>query len=271
MTGRLDGKVAFITGIARGQGRAHALRLAAEGADIVGLDICDAIPDLPYEAATLDDLAETARLVEKTGRRVIAEQGDVREAAVLEALAQKAADTFGKLDIVVANAGVCIPAAWDVTTPRMWSTHIDINLTGVWNTVMATAPHLVRNGGGSITITSSYAAKKLQPWMIAYTASKHALVGLTRGFSAELGQHNIRVNSVHPGGVATAMASPSMIAAADRAAESSPHLRAMGTTFLPKTWAEPEEVAAVVAFLASDETPWITSEHISVDGGQQYY
>lgn len=271
MTGRLEGKVALITGAARGQGRAHAVRLAAEGADIVGVDICAAVPDVPYDASTPEDLAETVRLVEATGRRMIAEPGDVRDLTALKALAAKAVDTFGGLDVVVANAGICIPAAWDATTPEIWGNTIDINLTGVWNTVMATAPHLVDRGGGSIVITSSYAGKKVQPWMIHYTASKHGLVGLTRGFAAELGRHNIRVNSVHPGGVATPMGSGGMMTAMEKAAVDTPALATMGTPFMPKTWAEPEEISAVVAFLASDETPWITAEHISVDGGQQYF
>lgn len=271
MPGRLEGKVAFITGIARGQGRAHAVRLASEGANIVGLDLCGPIPDVPYESATSADLAETVRLVEDTGRRIIAEQGDVRDAEMQQGLARKAVDEFGGLDIVVANAGICIPATWDVATPRIWASHMDINVTGVWNTVMATAPHLVERGGGSVIITSSYAGKKMQAWMIHYTTSKHALVGMTRGFASELGPHNIRVNSVHPGGVATPMGSGNMMAALAEAAEKAPHLAQMGTSFMNKTWAEPEEIAAVVAFLASDEAPWITAEHISIDGGQQYY
>lgn len=271
MPGRLEGKVAFITGIARGQGRAHAVRLASEGADIVGLDICGPIPDVPYDAATLADLEETVRQVEATGRRIIAEQGDVRDAEAQQSLARKAVDEFGGLDVVVANAGICIPANWDDATPQIWASHMDINVTGVWNTVMATAPHLVERGGGSVVITSSYAGKKMQAWMIHYTTSKHALVGMTRGFASELGPHNIRVNSVHPGGVATPMGSGDMMAALASAAEKAPHLAQMGTPFMAKTWAEPEEVAAVVAFLASDETPWITAEHISIDGGQQYY
>lgn len=271
MVGRLEGKVALITGIARGQGRAHAVRLASEGADVVGLDICEAVPDVPYDPATPEDLAETVRLVEAAGGRIIAAQGDVRDADALKALAQKAVDTFGGLDIVVANAGICIPSAWDATTPRIWASHLDINITGVWNTITATAPHLIERGGGSIVITSSYAGKKVQPWMIHYTTSKHALVGMTRGFAAELGRHKIRVNSVHPGGVNTPMGSGNMMAAMEAASAGTEKLGTMGTTFLEKSWAEPEEISAVVAFLASDETPWITAEHISVDGGQQYF
>lgn len=247
------------------------MRMADEGADIVGLDICAVVPDVPYEPATAEDLAETVRLVEATGRRIIAEPGDVRDAAALSALAQRAVDTFGGLDVVVANAGICIPRAWDDTTAQVWGNTLDINVTGVWNTVMATAPHLIARGGGSVVITSSYAGKKVQPWMIHYTTSKHALVGLTRGFAAELGPHNIRVNSVHPGGVATAMGGPAMAAAIQKASATSPGLAEMSGTFTPTNWSEPEEIAAVAAFLASDETPMITSEHISIDGGMQYF
>lgn len=271
MAGRLEGKVAFITGVARGQGRAYAVRLASEGADIVGLDICGPIPGVPYDPASPDDLDETKRPVEDQGRRALLEQGDVRDLDAVKALARQAVDTFGHLDTVVANAGICIPASWDAMTPQIWGDHLDINVTGVWNTIVATAPHLIEHGRGSVIVTSSYAGKKMQPWMIHYTTSKHALVGLTRGFAAELGPHKIRVNSVHPGGVSTPMGSGDMTSAMERAAAAAPHLSTMGTPFFPKMWAEAEEIAAVAAFLASDETPWITAEHISVDGGQQYF
>lgn len=271
MAGRLEGKVALITGIARGQGRAHAVRMAREGADIVGLDLCSAVPDVPYAAADRADLAETVRLVEETGRRIIAVPGDVRDRAALQALAQQGVDTFGGLDVVVANAGICIPAAWDQTTPEIWGNTLDINVTGVWNTITAAAPHLIERGQGSIVVTSSYAGKKVQPWMIHYTASKHALVGLTRGFAAELGVHNIRVNSIHPAAVNTPMGGEGMVNAIGAAMAGTPKLMEMQGTYLEKFYSEPEEIAALAVFLASDESPAITAEHISVDSGSQYF
>jgi NAD(P)-dependent dehydrogenase (short-subunit alcohol dehydrogenase family) len=179
---------------------------------------------------------------------------------------------FGRLDVVVANAGICIPATWDETTPQVFKDTIDINVTGVWNTVMASAPHIVAGGnGGSIVLTSSYAGKKMQPFMIHYTTSKHALVGMTRAFAAELGKHRIRVNSIHPGGVATPMGSGDMIGAIEHTNASNPKLALMGTTFIDPGYAEADQIADAVAFLVSDEASFITAEHLSIDGGAQYF
>jgi SDR family mycofactocin-dependent oxidoreductase len=271
MTGRLEGKVAFITGAARGQGRAHAVKLASEGADIIAIDIAGPLPLVPYDSPTMDDVRETIRLVEALDRRIQFEQCDVRDLPKMREFVDRAVAQAGKLDIVVANAGICIPAIWDETTPEMFQTTIDINVVGVWNTVMVGAPHLVSAGGGSIILTSSYAGKKMQPFMIHYTASKHAVTGMTRAFAAELGKHNIRVNSVHPGAVNTPMGSGDMVKEIMRTNESNPPLAAMGTPFLPIFAAEPEDIANTVAFLASDDARLITAEHISVDQGAQYF
>jgi SDR family mycofactocin-dependent oxidoreductase len=268
---RLDNKIAFITGVARGQGRAHAVRLAREGADIVGIDLAGPLPGVPYDSPTPADLEETIALVEAEGRKAVLKQGDVRDLEGLKALAAEAVAQFGGLDIVVANAGICIPATWDESTPEIFRDTIDINVTGVWNTVMATAPHLVERGGGSIILTSSYAGKKIQPFMVHYTTSKHAVTGMTRAFAAELGNHNIRVNSVHPGAVNSPMGSGDMVARIQETNAVNPRLGQMGTPFLNQFAAEPEEVANVVAFLASDESKFITAEHLSVDGGAQYF
>ncbi|MEX0426843.1 mycofactocin-coupled SDR family oxidoreductase [Nocardioides sp. DS6] len=271
MTGRLEGKVAFITGVARGQGRAHAVRLAREGADIVGIDLAGPLPGVPYDSPSPSDLEDTLHAVETVGRRALLEQGDVRDPEALRALAQRGVDELGGLDVVVANAGICIPQRWDEINAATFKDTIDINVTGAWNTVMATAPHLIARGGGSITITSSYAGRKVQPWMVHYTTSKHALVGMTRAFAAELGPHNIRVNSVHPGAVNTPMGSGDMQSAMEHAAETTPQLQAMGGVFLPRYAAEADEIAHVVAFLASDEAAFITAEQISIDGGMQHF
>jgi SDR family mycofactocin-dependent oxidoreductase len=272
MAARLAGKVAFITGAARGQGRAHAVRLAGEGADVLALDLAGPLPGVPYDSPTPDDLAETASLVEKTGRRVLTRQGDVRDLEGMKAFLAQGVAELGRLDIVVANAGICIPATWDETTPEIFRDHMDINVTGVWNTVMAAAPHLIAGGdGGAIVLTSSYAGKKMQPFMVHYTASKHAVTGMTRAFAAELGKHGIRVNSVHPGGVATPMGSGDMVTAIERTNASNPKLALMGTTFIEPGYAEADQITDAVAFLVSDEARFITAEHLSIDGGAQYF
>jgi NAD(P)-dependent dehydrogenase (short-subunit alcohol dehydrogenase family) len=154
----------------------------------------------------------------------------------------------------------------------MFKDTMDINVTGVWNTVMAGAPHLVSGGaGGAIVLTSSYAGKKMQPFMIHYTASQHAVTGMTRAFAAELGQHGIRVNSVHPGAVMTPMGSGDMQGAIARTVASNPKLAVMGTTFIDPPYADADQIADAVAFLVSDEARFITAEHLSVDGGAQYF
>ena len=269
---RQQGKVAFVTGAARGQGRAHALRLAAEGADVLALDLAGPLPGVPYDSATPDYLAETARLVEALDRRVLTHRGDVREFEDMKSFVDAGVAELGRLDVVVANAGICIPATWDETTPAMFRDTMDVNVTGVWNTVMAAAPHMVAGGaGGSIVLISSYAGKKMQPFMIHYTTSKHAVTGMTRAFAAELGTHGIRVNSVHPGAVATPMGSGDMVSAITRTVASNPSLAGMSGVFLPQNWMEADEIANAVAFLVSDEARFITAEHLSVDAGMQYY
>jgi NAD(P)-dependent dehydrogenase (short-subunit alcohol dehydrogenase family) len=181
MAGRLTGKVAFITGAARSQGRAHCVKMASEGATILALDIAGHLPDLVYPSATLEDLEETARLVEKEGQPVRIHKGDVRDLEDMKAFVQSGVDEFGRLDVVVANAGICTPATWDNISPRLFQDTIDINLTGVWNIVMATAPHLIAAGGGSIILTSSLTGKKPQPYMVHHTAPKHAVTSSLTG------------------------------------------------------------------------------------------
>ncbi len=272
---RLDGKVAFITGAARGQGRAHAVRLASEGADIIAIDLADKLPDCaPYTSATEADLEETARLVEATGRRIMASAIDTRD---LEGLCNAVDDgvaELGRLDVIVANAGISAPAAWNDITPEAFKDVMDINVTGTWNTVMAGAQKIIDGGrGGSINLIGSAAGVKLQPFMIHYTTSKHAVTGMARAFAAELGRHSIRVNSVHPGPVVTEMGSEEMVAAIANAAESygSHILMNMLTPFLPSWVAQPEDIAATVCWLASDDSKLITAQEISVDQGSTRY
>lgn len=269
--GQLSGKVAYVTGVARGQGRAEAIALARAGADIVGIDIAAPVPGTPYDPATQEDLEETRALIEGEDRRAILEQADVRDLDAQKSIVAAAQSELGGLDIVVANAGICIPATWDATTPQVFQDTMDINVTGVWNTVMAAAPALKERGGGSIVVTSSYAGKKVQPFMVHYTTSKHALVGMTRSFAAELGPLGIRVNSVHPGAVATPMGSGNMQQALETAGESNPRLKQMGTPFLDLWALDPEDIANAVLFLVSDSARGITSEHLSIDAGTQYF
>jgi SDR family mycofactocin-dependent oxidoreductase len=273
MSQSIPGKVALITGAARGQGRAHAVRLSAEGADIIALDIAGPLPSsVPYDSATPDDLAETARLVSANGARVISAAVDIRDFGALQAAVAKAVAALGGLDVVVANAGICSPAAWDRITPEAFRETIDTNVTGTWNTVMASARHIIDGGrGGSIILISSYAGVKVQPYMVHYTASKHAVTGMARAFAAELGKHDIRVNSVHPGPVNTPMGGGDMIAALFAAIETNPTLNGMGTPFLPQWAAEPEDVAAAVCWLASDESRYVTATRLSVDQGMAQY
>lgn len=269
--GALDGKIALVTGAARGQGRAHAVKLASEGADIIAVDLAGPIDYVPYDSATPEDLDETVRLVEQLDRRIVASATDVRDHAALKTAVDSAVAELGGLDIVVANAGICIPETWDAITPETFQATIDTNVTGAWNSVTIGAPHLIARGGGAVVLTSSYAGRKMQPFMIHYTASKHAVVGLTRAFAAELGKHSIRVNSVHPGAVNTPMGSGNMQQALATAGESNPPLNGMGTPFLPKWAMEAEDIADTVAFLVSDAAKFITAEQISVDAGMQHF
>jgi SDR family mycofactocin-dependent oxidoreductase len=273
MSGSLVGKVAFITGAARGQGRAHAIRLAQEGADILALDLAAPLPaGVPYDSATPEDLAQTAKEVEALDRRILTHQGDVRDLDDMKAFVDEGVAELGRLDVIVANAGICIPETWDEITPQTFRDTLDINVVGVWNTVMAGAPHMVRAGnGGAIVLTSSYAGKKMQPFMVHYTTSKHAITGMTRAFAAELGKFGIRVNSVHPGGVNTPMGGGDMMAQIERTNATNPKLAAMGTSFIEPAWAEASEIADAVAFLVSGQARFITAEHLSVDGGAQYF
>ncbi|OIN78716.1 mycofactocin-coupled SDR family oxidoreductase [Mycobacterium malmoense] len=272
MNQSIPGKVALITGAARGQGRAHAVRLSAEGADIIAVDIAGPLPSsVPYDSPTPGDLAETARLVNANGRKVVTEAVDIRELDALKAAVDRAVGELGRLDIIVANAGICSPAPWDQITPQAFRDTIDTNVTGTWNTVMAGAHHIIDGGrGGSIILIGSAAGINMQSFMIHYTASKHAVVGMARAFAAELGRHNIRVNSLNPGAVATPMGTGRMRDALQAAADSYPHLRGMHKPLLPEGIAQPEDIADAVAWLASDQSRLVTATQVSVDIGVGY-
>jgi len=268
MAGRVAGKAALITGAARGQGRAHAVALAREGADIIAVDIAAPLPGVPYPPSTPEDLEETARLVKEAGRQVVPVTGDIRDADALRAEVDRGVAELGRLDVVVANAGICNPMRWDQISVQAFRDMIETNVFGTWNTVMAGAPHIVAGGrGGSIILISSLAGLKTVPFMVHYTTSKHAVTGMARAFAAELGQHGIRVNSVHPGNVNTPMGSEFVRAPLDAAAQANPVLRGMSTAFLPQRSAEPEEIADAIVYLASDESRYITGAALPIDGG----
>lgn len=269
MAGRVEGKVALITGAARGQGRSHALRLAEEGADIIAVDLCGPTPGLQYPAATEADLAETVRQVEALDRRIVATKADVRDRDALRDAIDEGVATLGKLDIVVGNAGICIIAAWDEVTPEIWNDTIATNLTGVFNTVQLAAPHLIAAGGGSIILTSSAAGLKGLPFLTPYVASKWGVTGLGKAFAAELAQHNIRVNTLHPTGVATPMGE--MGGAFPPLLEKNPTLGGMLANMLPIQSTEPRDQSNAVLFLASDESRYVTALAMTVDAGNTQY
>jgi SDR family mycofactocin-dependent oxidoreductase len=204
--GRVEGKVAFITGAARGQGRSHALRLAQEGADIIAVDICDQIDTVPFPMATPDDLNETVKQVENLDGRILSRQADARDLAALESVVAEGIAEFGRLDIVCANAGVGnFAPIWEFTEEQ-WQDVLDVNLTGVWKTVRAAVPPMIRQGsGGSIILTSSMVGLFGHPNVGAYASAKHGVTGLMRTLAVELAPYNIRCNSLHPGVVNTDM------------------------------------------------------------------
>ena len=263
--GRVAGKVALITGAARGQGRSHALRLAAEGADILAIDICAPIDDIDYATATADDLAITARLVEEIGARVETRVVDVRDAKALTAAVADGVAALGGLDIAVANAGVGSIQRWDEVTPELWETVIGINLTGVWNTCTAALPHLLAAGGGSMILISSTAGLKGQPFLTPYVASKHGMVGIMRSLANELASKHIRVNSLHPTGVDTPMLN-GMVGLTERI-EASPDVGSLFLNSLPVDLISSADVSNAVLFLASDEAKYVTGLTMTVDAG----
>ncbi|MEU9823249.1 mycofactocin-coupled SDR family oxidoreductase [Pseudonocardia alni] len=272
--GALTGKVAFVTGAARGQGRAHAVRLAEDGADVVALDLCADVPGTPYPGATPEDLAETVRLVEKTGRRIVAEQADVRDLAAQEAVLERAVAELGRLDIVVANAGITVdPATNDRITERSWETTIGINLSGVWRTCRAAIPHLLAHGdGGSIVITASSAGTRGFGNVGEYVAAKHGVVGLMKSLAIELGPHRVRVNTVHPSQVDTDMIQHDAYYRLFNPGHPSPGRDELATAsqtrhLLPVPWVESVDVANAVAFLVSDQARYITGAQLPVDAG----
>jgi SDR family mycofactocin-dependent oxidoreductase len=270
--GLLDGKVAFITGAGRGQGRSHAVRLAEEGADIIAVDACQDMPNVSYPMANQGDLAETEKLVRDLGRGIVTAQADVREFRQLQAAVRQGLDAFGHVDIVLANAGVAGMNIHgdDDALDAMWDTVLGVNLKGVWNTVRAALPPMIERGqGGAIVLTSSTAGLKGlgAPKVVgneAYGASKWGVVGLMRNFAMELAPYSIRVNTVHPTGVNTMMVNnDSMTAFLDAFPDAISSL----TNMLPVEMLEPRDISDAIVFLVSDHAKYITGVTLPVDAG----
>lgn len=272
--GRVAGKVAFISGAARGQGRSHAVRLAQEGADIIAIDVCGPIDNLAYPHSTPEDLAETADLVKKLDRRIVTAQVDVRDYDGLKAAVDSGVEQLGRLDIIVANAGIgTFGNKLHKIREDVWQDMIDVNLSGVWHTVKVGVPHILTGErGGSIVLTGSVGSHKAMAYTGHYIAAKHGVLGLMRAFAVELGQHSIRVNSVHPSQVNTPMTMNDITYRLFR-----PDLENPGpddfapfsqqTHMMPVPWVEAGDISNAVLFLASDESRYVTGVSLPVDAG----
>ena len=263
---RFEGKVAFITGAARGQGRAEAVRLAAEGADIIALDICKDLETTQYPGATPEDLAETARLVEELDRRIVTSQADIRDFDAVKATVEAGVNELGRLDVVIANAGMTTAArAWEISA-RHWQATIDVNLTGAFHTAKAAIPVMIGQGtGGAIVFTSSDAGLVGFPLLADYVAAKHGVTGLAKTLANELAEYRIRVNSVHPFGVATGLHIPEL---QPLLSSVSAGLQALYMPALPDRVSQADDIAAAVAWLASDEARHVTGVQLPVDLGR---
>jgi SDR family mycofactocin-dependent oxidoreductase len=268
----LSGQVAFITGVARGQGRSHAVLLAEHGADIIGVDICGQVDTVGYPMATNEDLAETVALVEATGRRILASVVDVRDYDSLSAAANTALTAFGRLDIVLANAGVLAYQMKPYLKSReAWHDSLDILLTGTWNTLQCTVPLMIEAGnGGAIVLTSSAAGLRIVNTSFdggfdGYTVSKFAIVGLMRAYAGTLAKHNIRVNSIHPTGVNTPMVINEYFG---RWAAEQPEIARSYGNALPVPTVEALDVSRSVLHLVAESGRYITGHTMVVDAGQ---
>jgi SDR family mycofactocin-dependent oxidoreductase len=265
--GKLDGKVAVITGAGRGQGRSHAVRLAQEGADIVVCDITKQVGSVEFPTGQPGDLDETVAEVEKHGGRAVAVEADVRSTADMQRLADTAMREFSRIDFLLANAGILSlsDSTWELTDEQ-WDDMIDINLTGVFKACRAVVPHIrAGRNGGSIIITSSIAGIKGVAGCTHYTAAKHGIVGLMRALARELAPEMIRVNTIHPTGVDSPMSVndyfPQWLQEHEELGN------AMRFNLMPVEMLPTADVSAVVAFLCSDEAKWITGSTVQIDAG----
>jgi SDR family mycofactocin-dependent oxidoreductase len=273
MTGRLTNKIALITGAARGIGRAQAVRFAEEGAAIIAVDVCGPIDTVHVPSSTPDDLAETVRLVEQAGGRVVTEIVDVRDSEELRAAADRGAAELGGIDIVCATAGVTSRGNAVELSEAAWRTMLDVNLTGVWNTCTASAPHLISRGAGSMVLVSSIAGRRGLIGVAHYTAAQHGVVGLMRSLAHDLAPHGVRVNCVHPTNVDTPLIQNDLVRSGFRPDLDRPPTRdefaaaATRMNLLAVPWVQPVDVANASLFLASDEARYITAVSLPVDAG----
>ena len=265
--GRLLGKVAVVSGAARGQGREHALHLAREGADIVAFDICEPLKYPDHPGASLADLEETGRLVEAEGRRCLTARVDARDLTGLRELADRTVVEFGRVDVLVVNHGIWVVASnsWDLEEDS-WQESIDVLMTGAWKVTAAFIPKILDGGrGGSIILTSSAMGTKPQPGAIAYTAAKHGVIGIMRTLAWELGPLGVRVNAVSPGSVASLMTQEG--GTVEKSTEMYPRFFTNDRSLLPVGWMPPATISKAVVFLASDDAEHITGIDLPVDAG----
>ncbi|WP_341805353.1 mycofactocin-coupled SDR family oxidoreductase [Nocardioides ochotonae] len=275
MAGRLAGKVAFITGAARGQGRNHAIRMAEQGADIIAVDICAEIDTVTpfYPLATPDELEQTVKAVEATGQRIVARTADVRDLDALQQAFDQGVDELGRIDIVLANAGIATYGkSWELTS-EMWKDMIDVNLTGVFHTAKVAIPRLIEQGeGGSMVFTSSIGGLKGIQHVAHYVSAKHGIVGLMRTMANELAPYDIRVNTVHPTNVATIMVKnpgtySMFVGEGEEATEEAAIPGMVGLNSLAVPWVECDDITNAILFLTSNEGRYVTGTTLPVDAG----
>lgn len=274
--GRMDGKVVFITGAARGQGRAHAIRLAQEGADIIAVDACTQIETIGYKTSSREDLKETVRLVEALDRRILPLIADVREQAGLDAAAEAGVAEFGRIDGVIANAGIWTPGKdfWEIDEDA-WRDEVEINFNGVWRTCKACAPYMIERAQGSIVMISSNNGVEPGPKMSHYVGTKTGVLGLMRAFAMELGPYNVRVNAIRPGAMNTHMlnwqGAYDLFAGGPGGQPEDATVGGHHYTMLPHTsLMDPiETVSNAILFLLSDEAAKITGTQLAVDAGHE--
>jgi SDR family mycofactocin-dependent oxidoreductase len=260
----MQGRTVLVTGAAQSQGRSHAVAMAKAGADVIAIDSCRQLDIVPYRMGTEEGLAETARQIEATGRRVHAARVDVRDRTELEKAVEDGVERLGGLDVVVANASICTVQPHDQVTDEIWQTTLDVNLSGVWNTCAASIPHLEATGGGNIVITGSTASTVGLPFYTPYVATKHALVGVCRSLALELADRNIRVNMINPTGVDTPQGHSEVL---PRLLEARPDLGPIFMNTLPVERIEASDVTKALMFLASDDARYVTGILLPVDAG----
>ena len=274
MSGRVEGKVVFITGAARGQGRALSVRFAQEGASIIAVDVCAPIGGIPIDLGTEEDLRQTVAAVEAAGGKILARIADVRDAAALDQAVQEGLSQLGRLDVVIANAGTSWPGRALELTDQQWQTIIDVNLTGVWRTCKAAVPAIIDGGrGGSVILTSSVGGLRGYENIANYVAAKHGVVGLMRTLALELAPHSIRVNTLHPGNTRTALMLNDVTMRKFRPDLEHPTEDdlaevTIGMNVLPTAWIQPEDIANAALFLGSEESRFVTGSTFTVDAGQ---